>query len=72
MKNRDLKSTVASFIDEVWNKGDFSNLRYYLASTYTIRSDPGDPWDGQTIDQNTFKERVAYSRNAFPDLRFDP
>ena len=58
-------------MSEVWNKGDFNNLRDYLSPTYTIRNDPGDPWDGQTIDQNTFKERVAYSRNAFPDLQFD-
>lgn len=71
MGDFDLKETLMSFMEDVWNQGDFSNLDSYLASAYKIHSDPGDPWEGQTIDQETFRERVAYSRNAFPDLRFD-
>ena len=65
-----LKSTLSTFIDRVWNKVDFSNLDVFVAPHYEIRNDPGDPWDGQTLDHGTFKERVAYSRNAFPDLHF--
>ena len=33
--------------------------------------DEYDPWSGQTIDHETFKKMVLYSRNAFPDLNFD-
>ena len=37
---------------------------------YTIHSDPGDPWEGQTLDVAGFKERLATSRAPFPDLTF--
>lgn len=60
-----------AFVEEVWNAGDVSNLDRYLAPTYTVRDDPGDPWDGQTLDYDAFRTRLAYSRDAFPDLRFD-
>ena len=58
-------------MDEVWNKGDCRSLGEYLSTQYEIRNDPGDPWNGKTINETEFRERVAYSRNAFPDLRFD-
>lgn len=73
--SKNLKSILASFLEEIWNKGNLANLDNYLETgpgfSYEIKNDPGDPWDGQTIDKQTFKERVAYSRNSFPDLRFD-
>lgn len=58
-------------MEEVWNHGDFGRLDTFVAAAYEIRNDPGDPWEGQVIDRDTFKQRVLYSRNAFPDLRFD-
>lgn len=67
----DLTSTLTAFMDDVWNRGDVSNLADYLAPTYTVRDDPGDPWNGQTLDHAGFCVRIAHSRNAFPDLRFD-
>ena len=66
-----LASTLASFMEDVWNQGDVGNLETYLAPAYTIYSDPGDPWEGQTLDRDGFHTRLLYSRNAFPDLRFD-
>lgn len=57
-------------ISEVWNQGDFSNLPNLISGNYTIISDPGDPWDGQSIDLKTFEKRVCYTRNAFPDIHF--
>jgi steroid delta-isomerase-like uncharacterized protein len=42
----------------------------YVSPQYTIKHDPGDAWDGQTLDRTTFQQRVLYSRNAFPDLNF--
>jgi steroid delta-isomerase-like uncharacterized protein len=67
----DLKATLQSFMREVWNNGDFTNLGDYVAHTYEIRHDPGDPWDGKTLNAEEFKKRVFYSRNAIPDLHFE-
>ena len=67
----DLKAKLQDFMSEVWNNGDFTNLEDYVALKYKIRHDPGDPWDGKTLDHDKFIERVLYSRNAFPDLNFD-
>ncbi|RME01673.1 MAG: hypothetical protein D6814_01020, partial [Calditrichaeota bacterium] len=71
MNHKNLKSILRSFLEEVWNSGNFSNLENYLASSYEIKDDPGDPWNGKIINEQIFKERVSYSRNAFPDLHFD-
>lgn len=71
MTQTGLVSTLTSFMEDVWNQGDVSTLETYLAPAYTIYSDPGDPWDGQTLDRDGFHTRLLYSRNAFPDLRFD-
>jgi hypothetical protein len=35
--------TLRAFMDRVWSGGDVSAVDEYLASTYTIFSDPGDP-----------------------------
>jgi steroid delta-isomerase-like uncharacterized protein len=64
------KAILQAFFDDVWNTGDFSQLDIYVSPQYTIKHDPGDVWDGQTLDRTTFQERVMYSRNAFPDLHF--
>jgi len=71
MEPSELITTLTAFMEEVWNAGDFSNLDRYLAPAYTFRNDPGDPWDGRTLDRDTFRTRVAYTRDAFPDLTFD-
>lgn len=65
------KAILESFLDEVWNRGELHNLRHYVAFPYVIRNDPGDPWEGQKLDENVFLDRVRYSRNAFPDLHFE-
>jgi steroid delta-isomerase-like uncharacterized protein len=58
-------------MEQVWNNGNFSQIEEFIAPRYEIKNDPGDPWDGQTLNHTTFKERVLYSRNAFPDLHFE-
>ena len=58
-------------MERVWNNGDFSQIETLVAAAYEIKHDPDDPWEGQVIGIDVFKERVLYSRNAFPDLRFD-
>jgi len=57
-------------MDQVWNQGNYDQIPKFVAPQYEIKNDPGDQWNGQVIDNETFKERVAYSRNAFPDLNF--
>ena len=62
--------TLREFIERVWNTGDLEAADAFLAPRYTIHSDPGDPWDGQTLDVEAFKQRLATSREPFPDLTF--
>lgn len=65
------KKRLASFIRQVWDEGDAEAADDYVAETYTIRHDPGDPWDGQSLNLAGFKDRLRKSRAAFPDQRFD-
>jgi steroid delta-isomerase-like uncharacterized protein len=64
------KRILAEFIRQVWDNGDLDAVDAYVADAYTIHHDPGDPWDGQTLDRAGMKDRVAKSRAAFPDQRF--
>jgi steroid delta-isomerase-like uncharacterized protein len=70
MNSSDPAEIIDLFMEEVWNRGDFSNLKALVGDLYTIHSDPGDPWNGKSIDYETFKTRVGYTRSAFPDVRF--
>ncbi len=65
------KQRLTAFIRQVWDEGDVDAAADYLAPTYTIHHDPGDPWDGMTLDLAAFKDRVSQSRAPFPDQRFD-
>ena len=65
------KDRLTAFIRAVWDEGDADAADAYVAATYTIRHDPGDPWDGAVLDLAGFKDRVRQSRAAFPDQRFD-
>lgn len=69
MTTRD-KEIVTRFIQEVWSGGNLDAVDTWLAPSYTIHHDPGDPWDGRTLDIAGFKERVIQSRAPFPDQRF--
>jgi steroid delta-isomerase-like uncharacterized protein len=61
---------VTELYTVVWNEGDLGAVERLVAYAYTIHSDPGDPWEGQTLDHQTYRQRVLYSRRAFPDLQF--
>ena len=69
--NNDLCETLRDFLETVWNKGDKEAAADYIASSYAIRHDPGDPWDGKVLDVEEFKNRVRISRTPFPDQRFE-
>ena len=62
---------LGEFLDRVWSSGEVDACDRFLAPHYTIFHDPGDPWDGLTLDVSGFKERVRLSRKPFPDQRFD-
>lgn len=62
---------VRDLFDRVWNRGDLGAVDELIAPAYTIHSDPGDPWDGKTLDRDGFKERFTVSRAPFPDLAFE-
>ena len=71
IEQTDRKEIVSRFLEEVWSAGDIEAAAKYLAPTYQIHHDPGDPWDRQQLDLRGFQERVRLSRAPFPDQRFE-
>lgn len=67
----DKKTILTQFTREVWSEGNIDASDKYIASKYTIHHDPGDPWEGRTLDLAGYKARVAALRAAFPDQFFD-
>lgn len=70
MRSGQRKQLLTEFLEEVWSRGDIDACDRYVGSTYIVRHDPGDPWDGMTLDRAGFKDRVRQSRAPFPDQRF--
>ena len=64
------KAILREFMEEIWNKGNLDVADKFISTPYVIHSDPGDPWDGQSLDLSAFKKRVLHSRQIFPDLHF--
>lgn len=64
------KAVLLKFMEEIWDKGNLDKTDKFVAFPYVIHHDPGDQWDGQSLDLETFKKRVLYSRQTFPDLHF--
>jgi steroid delta-isomerase-like uncharacterized protein len=68
--HRTPKDVVTRLLSDVWSHGDVSAVPDIIAERYTIFHDPGDPWDGQTLDRDGYVQRVLESRAPFPDQRF--
>ena len=66
------KDILRAFLDRVWSQGDAEAVEIYIADSYTIHNDPGDPWHGRTLDRDGFRDRLLRSRAAAPDQRFTP
>ena len=67
----DAATTVIELHRLVWSCGDYGAIERLVAPRYVVHSDPGDPWEGQSLDRKGYKERVGVrSRHAFPDLVF--
>jgi len=64
------KAILCEFMEEIWNNGNLDSADKYIQIPYVIHHDPGDPWEGQSLDLATFKKRVLQSRHIFPDLHF--
>jgi steroid delta-isomerase-like uncharacterized protein len=67
----DTAQILRQFMAQVWDAGDTSAIDRFLGEQYTVYSDPGDPWEGQTLSRDGFAQRLLASRAPFPDLRFD-
>ena len=65
------KDRLVQFIHEVWDCGREDAVGRYLAPSYTLHHDPGDPWDGKVLDLDDYKTRLRLSRAPFPDQTFD-
>ena len=63
---------LVALFEEAWCKGQLDTVDALIAPLYRIEHDPGDPWEGQSIDQDTYKQRVQHARRIFPDLHFEP
>jgi len=66
----DAKAIVIDYMHHVWNDGEVDACDRFLTRTYTIHHDPGDPWDGQKLTIEAFKDRVSMSRAPFPNQQF--
>ena len=64
------KEVVVRLVEEVWSKGNLAMVDELVSPHYLIRHDPGDKWEGKTIDLASFKERVSMSRHILPDQKF--
>lgn len=64
------EAAVVTLLDEVWSKGNLQIVDQLIAPQYTIRHDPGDPWEGKTFALSAYKERVKSSHYVFPDQKF--
>lgn len=65
------ESFLRDFMDEVWNQQRFDKVEQYIHKEYTIHLDTSDPWEGKTLTHFEFKERLRFSFNSFPDMKFE-
>ena len=70
MAEQTRKDRLRQFIRDIWDEGRVELAGEYCAPVYRIHHDPGDPWDGMTLDLDGFRDRVVKSRAAFPDQKF--
>jgi steroid delta-isomerase-like uncharacterized protein len=64
------KETLKKLLERVWSNSELDAVGELVSPEYTIYHDPGDQWEGQTLDNEAYKNRVEFSRKIFPDLKF--
>ncbi len=62
---------LQTFMNDIWNDKKVDLVNKYVHPQYTIHLDHADPWEGKTLDHETFKERLQFSFNSFPDIHFE-
>lgn len=65
------ESFLREFMNEIWNKKSFDKVEHYVHEEYTIHLDTSDPWEGKTLSHSEFKERLRFSFDSFPDMKFE-
>ncbi|MEM7223770.1 MAG: ester cyclase [Pseudomonadota bacterium] len=70
MSSNDPKATVRTLIEKVWNQGNSDNLADLVAPAYRIHREPGDPFEGKTLDHAAYGTRITKTRAALPDLTY--
>jgi predicted SnoaL-like aldol condensation-catalyzing enzyme len=66
----DSAGIVIKLLDTMWSSGDLDGAARYIADSYTIHHDPGDPWEGRELTLADYQDRVRTYRQPFPDQRF--
>ena len=64
------EARLREFLERVWSQGEAGACAEFLADIYVIHHDPGDPWEGRSLDLAGFEDRLRRSRAPFPDQRF--
>ncbi len=64
------KKMLKNLFERVWNNGELETVGEFVSSEYIIYHDPGDQWEGRTLNNDTYKQRVEFSRKIFPNLSF--
>lgn len=62
-QNKDL---VRRAVEEIWNKGNYDNLRQFVSEDFVVHLSPDEKIHG--VDG--IKQFFSDLRNAFPDIRF--
>ncbi len=68
----DLKTRLTAFLSNIWTQGRLDLIPEYVGDHYNIHHNPGDPWEGQRLNLQGFRNRVETSRAAAPDQVFTP
>jgi steroid delta-isomerase-like uncharacterized protein len=61
---------LKDFIQKVWNEKKNDAIAEFVHPDYTIHIDPGDPWEGMTLNHQAFEIRLRHSFDSFPDIHF--
>jgi predicted ester cyclase len=61
---------VEILVNDIWS-GDYNLVDKVLSNFYKIHHDPGDAWEGKTLDRKEFIKRIEATKSVFPDLEFE-
>ena len=65
------EQTLRAFMEQVWNQQRKDLVEKFVDPQYQIHLDTGDPWEGQVLNHQAFKERLDFSFGSFPDIHFE-